>query len=124
MTALSLDRTFAALASPTRRAILARLAAGARTVNELAAPFAISLPAISRHLKILERASLIVRARDGLHRRCRLDPRALGRAADWLTFYRRFWNESFDRLDEHLRRVHTLKEKAHGQRRQARRGRQ
>jgi DNA-binding transcriptional ArsR family regulator len=116
----SLDSTFAALADPTRRAILARLAGGERTVNELAAPFDISLPAISRHLKVLERASLIVKLRDGQRRRCRLDPQALDRAADWLAFHRRFWGESMDRLAVHLRQSRKSKESAHGQARKAR----
>ena len=98
----ALDRTFAALADPTRRAILVRLAGGERTVNELAAPFAISLPAISRHLKVLEHAALITRMRDGQHRICRLSPRAFDDAAAWIANQRRFWNESFDRLAEHL----------------------
>ena len=110
-----LDRTFAALADPTRRAILARLVAGERTVNELAAPFTVSLPAISRHLKVLERAALISRIRDGQHRRCRLSPRALDQAAGWLADQRRFWDESFDRLAEHLERSHQRKEKPDGQ---------
>jgi DNA-binding transcriptional ArsR family regulator len=116
-----LDSTFAALADPTRRAILARLAAGERTVGELAAPFDISLPAISRHLKVLERASLIVKLRDGQHRRCRLDRLALQRAADWLEFQRRFWNESMDRLAIHLRQPRKSKEPAYGQSRKSRR---
>jgi DNA-binding transcriptional ArsR family regulator len=102
MTVTPLDHTFAALADPTRRAILGRLVAGEATVNELAAPFAISLPAISRHLKVLERASLILRIRDGQHRRCRLNPRALDQAVDWLAFHVGFWNESLDRLAEHI----------------------
>ena len=118
----NLDSTFAALADPTRRAILARLAAGGRTVSELAAPFDISLPAISRHLKVLEGASLIVKLRDGQRRRCRLDPLALDRAADWLAFHRRFWNESMDRLAIHLRQSRKPKETAHGQSGKARRG--
>lgn len=101
---MSLDLTFAALSDPTRRAILHRLAEGDATVGELAAPFAISLPAISRHLRVLEDASLIVRERDGQHRRCRLQPQALERANDWLAFYRRFWNASLDRLEAHLRK--------------------
>lgn len=98
----ALDRTFAALADPTRRAILARLAEGEATVGELASPFAISLPAISRHLGVLEDAALIVRERDGQHRRCRLRPEALAAASEWLDFYRRFWSESFGRLAAHL----------------------
>jgi DNA-binding transcriptional ArsR family regulator len=98
-----LDNTFAALADPTRRAILARLAGGAVTVNELAEPFDISLPAISRHLNVLERAALIVREREGQFRRCRLNPDALKAASEWLDFYTRFWSESFDRLAQHLK---------------------
>ncbi|MBU6299699.1 MAG: winged helix-turn-helix transcriptional regulator [Alphaproteobacteria bacterium] len=100
---MNLDHTFAALADPTRRAILARLALGEATAGELASPFAISQPAISRHLKVLEDASLIARIRDGQHMRCRLLPEALKSANDWLAFYSRFWSESFDRLDEHLK---------------------
>jgi len=100
-----LDRTFAALADPTRRAIIARLATGEATVNELAAPFEISLPAISRHLKVLERAALISRMREGQHRRCRLNAAALRDATEWLEFYRRFWTDSFDRLAAHLQRT-------------------
>jgi DNA-binding transcriptional ArsR family regulator len=100
----TLDLTFAALADPTRRAILARLAQGDSTVGELAEPFAISLPAISRHLKVLEQASLISNQRDGKHRRCRLQREALASAAQWLEFHRRFWSGSFDRLDAHLKR--------------------
>ncbi len=98
----ALDRTFAALADPTRRAILAQLADGEATVNELAAPFDISLPAISRHLKVLETARLIVRVRDRQFQRCRLAPAALANAADWLEFYREFWTRSLDRLEAHL----------------------
>jgi DNA-binding transcriptional ArsR family regulator len=100
----ALDRTFAALADPTRRAILARLAEGETTVGNLAKPFAISLPAISRHLRVLEEASLISRHRQGQHRRCRLRPQPLASASAWLEFYRRFWSEGFDRLEAHLKR--------------------
>lgn len=100
----ALDHTFGALADPTRRAILVRLAQGEATVGELAKPFDISLPAISRHLKVLEEASLISNERDGKHRRCRLKPEALAAAADWLEFHRRFWIGSFERLDAHLKR--------------------
>jgi DNA-binding transcriptional ArsR family regulator len=100
----ALDRIFGALADPTRRAIVARLTAGRATVGELAAPFAISLPAISRHLKVLERAALITRVADGQHRWCRLNPSALRAAADWFAFYERFWSGSFDRLNEALDR--------------------
>ena len=98
-----LDRTFAALADPTRRAILARLAAGEAMVNELAKPFAISAPAITRHLNVLERAALIVRERDGQFRRCRLNPQALQAAREWIDFHARFWSESFERLDKDLK---------------------
>jgi DNA-binding transcriptional ArsR family regulator len=97
-----LNLTFAALADPTRRAILARLAQGDAMVGDLAAPFDISLPAISRHLRVLEAASLITRERQGQHRRCRLRPEALHGASEWLEFYRRFWSGAFDRLDAHL----------------------
>ncbi len=103
MPTLQLDTTFAALSDPTRRAILARLAVGEATVTELAAPFAISLPAISKHLKVLERAGLILRGRDGQRRPCRLQAAPLGDAAEWLGGYRQFWEESYDRLDEYLR---------------------
>jgi DNA-binding transcriptional ArsR family regulator len=98
-----LDNTFAALADPTRRAILARLAAGDTTVGELAAPFAISLPAISRHLKVLEAASLIENEREGKHRRCRLKAGALESAREWLDFHQRFWGGSLDKLADHLK---------------------
>ncbi|MGH2983768.1 MAG: ArsR/SmtB family transcription factor [Solirubrobacterales bacterium] len=100
-----LNRTFAALADPTRRAILARLADGEATVNELAEPFAISLPAVSKHLKVLARAGLIVRGRAAQYRPCRIEPRPLGEAAGWLENYRLLWEGSFDRLDDHLRQV-------------------
>jgi DNA-binding transcriptional ArsR family regulator len=99
-----LDSTFAALADPTRRAILARLADGDATVGELAEPFKVSLPAISRHLKVLEEASLIEREREGKHRRCRLKPAPLKAAADHLDHYARFWSGAFDRLDVHLKK--------------------
>ena len=102
MTTLQLDTTFAALSDPTRRAILARLATGEATVTELAEPFAISLPAISKHLKVLERAGLILRGRDAQRRPCRLRAAPLGEAAEWLGDYRKFWEESFDRLDAYL----------------------
>lgn len=98
----ALDRTFGALADPTRRAILVRLARGDATVGELAKPFKISPPAISRHLKVLEQASLIINERTGKHRVCRLKPEAIVDAAKWLEFHRGFWLGSFDRLDSHL----------------------
>jgi DNA-binding transcriptional ArsR family regulator len=94
-----LDATFAALADPTRRAILARLAAGEATVTELAAPFAMSQPAVSKHLKVLERAGLVSRGRDAQRRPCRLEARPLRAATDWLEHYRAFWEESYQRLD-------------------------
>ncbi len=99
----ALDRTFNALADPTRRAILVRLARGPASVGELAQPFAMSLPAVSRHLKVLAAAALIDNQRDGKSRRCQLRPEALGGARDWLDFHRRFWSGSFDRLDAHLK---------------------
>ncbi len=102
---MTLDATFSALSDPTRRAILARLAAGQLTVGELAEPFDISLPAISRHLRVLESASLIARKRVGKHRVCRLQAGALAAAGEWLEFYRRFWSKGFDRLDEHLKKT-------------------
>jgi DNA-binding transcriptional ArsR family regulator len=97
-----LSATFAALADPTRRAILARLAKGEASVGELAAPFAMSLPAVSRHLGVLERARLIRRRKDAQWRRCALRPEALRGAADWIAPYQRFWTESLDRLADHL----------------------
>ena len=97
-----LSSTYAALADPTRLAILARLAAGEATVGELAEPFAMSLPAVSKHLKVLERAGLIARGRKAQWRPCRLEAGPLKDAAQWLEHYRRFWDDSFDRLDEYL----------------------
>jgi DNA-binding transcriptional ArsR family regulator len=97
-----LSTTYAALADPTRRAILARLASGEATVGELAEPFAMSLPAVSKHLKVLERAGLIAKSRKAQWRPCRLEPGPLKDAAHWLEHYRRFWEESLDRLDEYL----------------------
>jgi len=108
-----LNATFAALADPTRRAILARLASGEASVMELAAPFAMSLPAISKHLKVLERAGLIARGREAQWRPCRLAAGPLKDAADWLEHYRRFWEQSFDHLEEYLRELQR-KEKKHG----------
>jgi DNA-binding transcriptional ArsR family regulator len=100
-----LSTTFAALADPTRRAILARLAKGQATVNELAEPFPITVQAVSKHLKVLERAGLITRGRSAQLRPSRLQADALRQAADWLAGYRGFWEGSFDRLDEHLREI-------------------
>jgi len=97
-----LSTTYAALADPTRRAILARLAAGEATVGELAEPFAMSLPAVSKHLKVLERAGLIARRREAQWRPCRIEARPLKAAAQWLEHYRQFWDDSFDRLDAYL----------------------
>ncbi|HEV7646809.1 MAG TPA: metalloregulator ArsR/SmtB family transcription factor [Actinophytocola sp.] len=105
-----LSSTFAALADPTRRAILARLASGEATVTELAAPFEMSLPAVSKHLKVLERAGLIARGRSAQWRPCRLVPAQLRDANEWLETYRQFWDESFDRLDEHLRELRQQEE--------------
>jgi len=98
-----LSVVFAALADPTRRAILARLAAGEASVTELAKPFAMTMPAVSKHLKVLEQAGLIVRGREAQWRPCRLDASPLREVADWVEFYRRFWEQSFDRLDDYLR---------------------
>ena len=98
-----LDQTFAALADPTRRAILARLAQGDATVGELSAPFTISGPAISRHLQVLEAAKLIARERAGQHKRCRLIASQLKPAYAWLNHYSRFWSDALDRLDKHLK---------------------
>jgi DNA-binding transcriptional ArsR family regulator len=100
-----LNITFAALADPTRRAILARLASGEANVTELAQPFEMSLPAVSKHLKVLERAGLIARGRDAQWRPCRLQAGPLKDADEWLEQYRRFWEESFDRLDDYLREL-------------------
>jgi DNA-binding transcriptional ArsR family regulator len=100
-----LDLIFAALADPTRRAILARLAKGEATVNELAEPFDISLPAISKHLKVLERAGLISRGRDAQWRPCRLEPAPLDQARSWIETYRDIWEESFSRLDDLLQEL-------------------
>jgi DNA-binding transcriptional ArsR family regulator len=97
-----LTSTFSALADPTRRAILARLTSGEASVTELAAPFEMSLPAISKHLKVLERAGLVTRGRDAQWRPCRLEPRPLKNAADWLEHYRVFWEQSLDRLEGYL----------------------
>jgi DNA-binding transcriptional ArsR family regulator len=102
MSADRLSSTFAALADPTRRAILGRLVSGEASVTELAEPFEMSLPAVSKHLKVLERAGLITRGRNAQWRPCRLDARPLGDAANWLEHYRRFWEQSFDRLENYL----------------------
>jgi DNA-binding transcriptional ArsR family regulator len=108
-----LSTTFAALADPTRRAILARLARGAATVKELAAPFAMSGPAVSKHLRVLERAGLIARGRAAQWRPCRLESAPLKEVAEWVENYRRFWDESYGRLDEYLQYLKE-KEENHG----------
>jgi DNA-binding transcriptional ArsR family regulator len=100
-----LSVTFAALADPTRRAILARLAQGEATVNELAAPFNLSLPGVSKHLKVLQHAGLISQGRRAQWRPCRLEPARLKDAADWIDAYRHIWEERFDRLDDYLREL-------------------
>jgi DNA-binding transcriptional ArsR family regulator len=113
-----LDRTFAALADPTRRAILARLAAGEASVTELAEPFDMSMPAVSKHLKVLERAGLIARGRERQWRPARLEPGPLKEVAEWTQSYRRFWEESYDRLDEYLDQLQgRRKEKGDGRKR-------
>src|SRR6266581_1514576 len=100
-----LSLTFAALADPTRRAILARLAQGEATVTELAEPFKLSLPGVSKHLKVLQRAGLVTQGRQAQWRPCRLEARPLKEISEWAEPYRRFWEESFDRLDEYLREL-------------------
>jgi DNA-binding transcriptional ArsR family regulator len=109
----TLSATFAALADPTRRAILARLAAGPATVKELTAPFAMSGPAVSKHLRVLEHAGLIARGREAQWRPCRLEAAPLKEVAEWAEGYRRFWDANFERLDEYLKRLKD-KEKGHG----------
>lgn len=110
-----LSTTFAALADPTRRAILARLASGKISVTKLAEPFQMSLPAVSKHLRVLRRAGLVTRGREAQWRPCGLDARPLKDAADWVEHYRRFWTESFDRLDVYLNKLKS-KEKADARR--------
>ena len=106
---MNLDTTFAALADPTRRAIVSRLAKGEATVGELAKPFGISLPAISRHLKVLELAALITNERHGKHRHCRLNPGVLDSVSAWVDTHRRFWAGSLDRLATHLEKKKRIK---------------
>lgn len=108
----SLSATFAALADPTRRAILARLASGEKSVTELAEPFAMTLPAVTKHLKVLERAGLIVRGREAQWRPCRLQAEPLKEAAGWVEQYRQFWEDSLDRLEVYLREMQTQEDKA------------
>ena len=109
-----LSTTFAALADPTRRAILARLLSGERSVTELAEPFNMSMPAVSKHLRVLERAGLIARRRDAQWRRCRIDAGPLKEVAGWTERYRHIWEERLDRLDRYLQHVTTKEEKRHG----------
>lgn len=106
-----LDETFAALANPTRRAILARLAEGEASVNELATPFDMSLPAISRHIKVLEHAGLISRGRRAQFRPCAIDATPLAEVADWTAQYRHIWDERFDRMDAYVRELQTTETK-------------
>jgi DNA-binding transcriptional ArsR family regulator len=109
-----LSTTFAALADPTRRAILARLARGEATVTELAAPFDMSLPGISKHLRVLQRAGLIEQGRQAQWRPCRLQPQPLRNVADWVGQYRRHWEESFERMDAYLRELQESQEQPKG----------
>ncbi|MFZ0066909.1 MAG: metalloregulator ArsR/SmtB family transcription factor [Pseudolabrys sp.] len=118
-----LSSTFAALADPTRRAILARLALGETSVLKLAEPFDMSLPAISKHLKVLERAGLITRTRDAQMRPCRIDVQALREADDWLEEYRRLWEERLDRLDDYLRTIQAQSKQDKQNKREKPRGR-
>jgi DNA-binding transcriptional ArsR family regulator len=108
-----LSATFSALADPTRRAILARLVSGELSVTELAEPFEMSLPAVTKHLNVLEHAGLIRRGRDAQWRPCRLEARPLREVSDWVEHYRRFWEQSLDRLDDYLKELQS-KEKKHG----------
>ena len=114
MTPDRLSSTFAALADPTRRAILARLASGEKSVNDLAEPFEMSLPAVSKHLKVLESAGLISRGRDAQWRPCRLEAAPLKDISNWVERYRKFWEESFDRLDADLREIQAKKKDKKG----------
>jgi DNA-binding transcriptional ArsR family regulator len=114
MTTDSLSDTFAALADPTRRAILARLMEGEATVKEISEPFPISGPAVSKHLRVLERAGLITRSREAQWRPCRLEAAPLKEVAEWAQDFRRFWEASFDRLDGYLERLIKAKERKHG----------
>ena len=118
-----LTATFAALADPTRRAILARLATGEASVTELAEPFAMSLPAMSKHLKVLERAGLVARGREAQWRPCRLDAAPLKAVSEWVERYRQFWEESFDRLDAYLQELQARERKDGGKNEQDRKRR-
>jgi DNA-binding transcriptional ArsR family regulator len=117
-----LSATFSALADPTRRAILARLATGETSVSKLAEPFQMSMPAVSKHLKVLERAGLIARGREAQWRPCRLEAGPLKHASDWIDNYRQFWEESFDRLDAYLvelKKNETKEKKKHARKRKS-----
>ena len=114
MTPDRLDAAFSALADPTRRAILARLALGETTVNELAEPFDMSLPNISKHLKVLEGAGLISRSRDAQRRPCKIEPEPLKEVSVWIETYRKLWEERFDRLDDYLNTLHAKEESQNG----------
>jgi DNA-binding transcriptional ArsR family regulator len=120
---MNLDATFAALADPTRRAILARLAHGETSVTDLAKPFAMSMPAVSKHLKVLETAGLITRSREAQWRPCRIEPRALKQVDDWLEHYRRFFEESLDRLDAYLKELQAGEAKMKGKKQDGKHGR-
>ena len=113
MSQLQLDLTFAALSDPTRRAILSMLASGEKSVTDLAEPFRMTLPAVSKHLKVLQRAGLISQSREAQWRPCRLEAKPLKDASAWIEHYRRYWEQSFDRLDDYLHEVQT-KEKKRG----------
>jgi len=119
MTNDPLSLTFAALADPTRRAILHRLMKGEASVTELAEPFDMSLPAVSKHLKVLERAGLISRGRDAQWRPCQLNAGPLKEVAGWVDHYRKFWKESFDRLDEYLQQLQKKEKEKHGRKRRS-----
>lgn len=112
-----LDTTFAALADPTRRAILARLLLGECSVGELAEPFDMSMPAVSKHLRVLERAGLIAQRRDAQWRRCRINAGPLKEVSDWTERYRQLWEERLDRLDEYVQQLHAKEKKSHGRKR-------
>ena len=119
MSTEQLNATFAALADPTRRAILARLASGERSVSELAEPFDMSLPAVSKHLRVLERAGLIAQRREAQWRHCRIDAGPLKEVADWAERYRHIWEERLDRLDTYLQQLKQKEEKRHGRRKRS-----
>jgi DNA-binding transcriptional ArsR family regulator len=112
-----LSTTFSALADPTRRAILTRLLAGERSVGELAEPFEMSMPAVSKHLRVLERAGLIVQRRDAQWRRCRIQADPLKEVSDWTERYRQVWEERLDRLDDYVQEMKTKEKKSHGRKR-------